>query len=43
VADCSAGCGGGIDPYKLREGDPLSFDIGTDRNNKPIAINVRLK
>ena len=33
--------GSGIDPYTLREGDPLSFDIGTDRNNKPIAINVQ--
>ena len=34
------GCG--IDPYKLREGDRLSFDIGLDRNNRRTAINVRL-
>jgi cold shock protein len=34
--------GAGIDPYSLKEGDPLSFDIGLDRDNRPTAVNVQL-
>jgi CspA family cold shock protein len=34
--------GSGINPYDLNEGDPLSFEIGIDRKNRPAAINVQL-
>jgi cold shock protein len=34
--------GSGIDPYTLNVGDPLTFEIGLDPNNRPAAVNVQL-
>jgi cold shock CspA family protein len=34
--------GSGINTYSLRVGDPVSFDIGVDRDNRPAAVNVQL-